>query len=336
MLAGYILEHIVGIILILTAVCSFPTMNRWRLRVIERATIVFHDCAVFFAFSVEIAATILLLREETGISTSGMGDATVRITQAVSLLVLLPTAYLFLLNAYVEHGRSGCEHSTRDKHRARQIVELKSVNRLPIEALEDKEASKPQRLVFAVLVWLLSFWPFYSSVYTLAGPSKIGSEPNSAITPGQFQEIQNMCLSGIHDISPAEIAAMAAFEIFGYLFFSLLVLGRIIWLGVAKHHQQLRPYLAARQWLASKTGQRSVLVINVVCMALIPMTACGLLWTVFRTRQLQMDMATKVGGVDTDGQWTFGQIIAVTVFVPVVLELWNACREEQCRGQDTA
>jgi hypothetical protein len=44
-------------------------------------------------------------------------------------------------------------------------------------------------------------------------------------------------------------------------------------------------------------------------------------WAFFRLRQLQSDMTQAAGGSFPDGQWTFGQIVATVVFIPVAVEI---------------
>jgi hypothetical protein len=65
----------------------------------------------------------------------------------------------------------------------------------------------------------------------------------------------------------------------------------------------------------------SFLVCIVVSIALVVQ-----FWALFRFRQLQRDMIEAAGGDFSDEQWTFGQIVAVAVFVPVLAEvmfLWK-------------
>jgi hypothetical protein len=44
-------------------------------------------------------------------------------------------------------------------------------------------------------------------------------------------------------------------------------------------------------------------------------------WAFFRLRQFQSDMIKAAGGRFPDEQWTFGQIVAVVVFLPVATEV---------------
>jgi len=56
----------------------------------------------------------------------------------------------------------------------------------------------------------------------------------------------------------------------------------------------------------------------------IPITATSQLWTILRLRGFQEQVSQASRNQDTDGQWTFGQIAAMTIFVPVLVESWFA------------
>ncbi len=44
------------------------------------------------------------------------------------------------------------------------------------------------------------------------------------------------------------------------------------------------------------------------------------IWGVFRMRNVQEALANAMGINYTDNQWTFGQIVAVVIFAPVIVE----------------
>lgn len=79
------------------------------LPVLRRCLEAYHDCTAFLTFSIQIAAIVVLVQVDFGISTESMGDATVRIAQAVSALTLLPLAYAIVL---LDHSRDPEESST--------------------------------------------------------------------------------------------------------------------------------------------------------------------------------------------------------------------------------
>ena len=44
------------------------------------------------------------------------------------------------------------------------------------------------------------------------------------------------------------------------------------------------------------------------------------LWAILRFRAMQRALATSTGSSDQDNSWSFGQIVAVVLFLPVLLE----------------
>lgn len=146
MIIGYLLEQALG--LLLTGACLLAKhheLTRPKL-ICERSLVSFVDCATFFAFSIEIAALVVLMKEDFGISTSSMGDATVRITQAVSVLVLLPILYAVVPGLSQPLGGAGSESPTAEKD----------------EQKKDSDSQSSRRFLLLVLCWLLAFYPFYS------------------------------------------------------------------------------------------------------------------------------------------------------------------------------
>ncbi|KAK5700070.1 hypothetical protein LTR97_006205 [Elasticomyces elasticus] len=325
MLIAYVLEQALGLGLALTF-CMLrlggtkkrPVLNLVALRALDS----FHDCATFFAFSIQLAAIVVLVRENFGISTAGMGDATVRVTQAISVLVLLPLGYNMLVPTF---GPS-------DQHQElAQANELEDETRLEKKKNRDP-AANTQRFLLFVVCWLLAFYPFQSAMNSWFGTSKIGSSSTAVISPEDFAEIGNMCTEGMQQISGTENALMAAFEILAFVPLSTLVLGRVLWLGIEKHHHGSRFYVILeslrKKHLSVKAGEG----LQMACFVAIPLLASGLLWTVFRAQRLQMDMASVLESGDSDHQWTFGQVVAVTLFAPILVETWNAYTEG--RGQE--
>jgi len=153
MIVKYFLQQTLGLLLTLGAVTvsvlglEDKTKDLWL-----RALDSYHDCSTFFTFSFQIAAIVVLVREDFGISTSGMGDATVRITQAASVLVLLPLLYLMLLPRL------------RDD--------------LVREAKRSTTHDQPsQRFCLFVLCWVLALYPFYSKMNGAFGPSQANNKP---------------------------------------------------------------------------------------------------------------------------------------------------------------
>lgn len=317
MIAGYFLEQVLGLILAIVVITSSRSKSSSFRNVSERSLGSFHDCATFFAFSIQIAAIVVLMREDLGISTTAMGDSTVRITQAVSVLVLLPLLYTLI--ALSKHD----EHAGQDSTSAEKAEEIGESSR---------EASQQQRFVLLVLCWLLAFYPFFSKMNAVFRSWPSGIIPQTG--PNSFGVIEDMCTKRVAKLSVAESGLMTAFEILSYVPLSVIILGRVFWLGLEKHHSDSKTFATLLDWRHKYLKNRTAAWMRTGCLAAIPLLACGLLWTVLRTQRFQQQIAAAIcnGGTncgDTDAQWTFGQVVAITIFAPVVVETWSAVRESR-------
>lgn len=315
MLVAYVLEHIIGLAIALAYFISMNPEQGKASYISRRCLEVFHDCSAFLAFSIQIAAIVVLVKVDFGLGTENMGDATVRITQAVSVLTLLPLAYATVLMHYSSNTDDPLETL---EHPARPRLDREFI-----------QASK--RFVLLIICGLLSLYPFYSKMNSVFGPSKIGTpsrgQPKPVMSSEQFAEIERICYKDVQVFSKAEDRFMTAVAIIAYIPLSLLAYGRIIVLGMRKHHSQSRIYAKIATIFHGEVARRLRQGL-VLLVGAIPLLASGLLWTVIRVQNFQKQMASAVGNNFADGHWTFGQVVAVTVFVPVLVEAWF-CYSEQ-------
>lgn len=304
MILGYILSNALGLIfastLLLLAHVSRVSEAKDQSKIsIDRLKYAltqgcssFYDSAVFLAFSIQIASIVMLARLDFGISASGMGDSTAKITWAVSLLTLLPLLYI----AYLPQLLQGPN----------------------IEKRSSKQNRK-QNMRFGLfsLCWLLSMYPFYSKMVGYFGPSLIGNGPQQVISDDEWSAISVACTANIQNISSKELKAMEFFGVTGSLFVCICALLKIIWLGMQRQHEDSRFV----HWIRThRVDVGSKLAI--MFLVLLPIFAVSQIWTILRLRRFQADISKNTGNVDFDSQWTFGQIAAITVFVPVLVECW--------------
>ena len=307
MIAGYIIENALGLILVLSLfllrrripehqqVSSAAPLGR-HMAVAIRGCDSFHDCAVFFTFSIQLACIVVLARLDFGISAIGMGDSTAKITWAISLLTMLPITYVAF-----NPGLLRC-----------QSAETPSRNQ------KSKDRKADLRFLLFALCLLLFIYPFLSRMMETFGPSMIGGN-NKIISTKEWDVIQSMCLANVDPITSNEVVAMDVFSVAGSLFVCSLGLGKVIWLAIKKHHGESRfvQYFHNKnsKWMHSTQLALALFVP-------VPLIAVSQLWTVFRLRRFQEQVSANSGNVDLDAQWTFGQIVAVTIFVPVLVECW--------------
>ena len=149
------------------------------------------------------------------------------------------------------------------------------------------------------------------------GPSMISGN-NKIISTKKWDFIQSMCLAKVDPTTSNEIVAMDIFSsVAGSLFVCSLGLGKVIWLAIKIYHGESRFV----QYFHNKNSKWMHSTQLALALAVpVPLIAVSQLWTVFRLRRFQEQVLANSGNVDLDAQWTFGQIVAVTIFVPVDVE----------------
>lgn len=307
MILGYILANVMGFFFALALFASIQssritegkerqTTSTGRLRyVLTQGCSCFYDSAIFLSFSVQIASIVMLARLDFGISASGMGDSTAKITWAVSLLTLLPLLYVAFLPQLLQSP----ENEKSDRETSRQ------------------GAKQTLRFGLFSLCWLLSMYPFYSKMVGYFGPSLIGDGPHQAITDDDWNTISTMCTADVEGISSQELVAMQFFGVGGSLFVCICALLKVTLLGLHRQHEDSK----AVQWIRKRRGSVGPRI-SVLFLVLLPIFAISQFWTIVRLRRFQYDISYNTGNTNSDSDWTFGQIAAITVFFPVAVECW--------------
>ena len=306
MIIGYTIENVVGLILALLLYIILEKTNNERrigrsksldryIPVLRRGCSSFYDCAVFFTFSIQLACIVVLARLDFGINASGMGDSTAKITWAVSLLTILPPMYVAF--------------------NPRLLREPQPEPVGTLKGQQCKNRKEQLRFLLFALCWLLSIYPFLSRMMETFGQSAINSR---IISANEWDSIEASCTAGVDTVSDRELLAMNVFSVAGSLFVSLVTLTKITWLALQRHHEDSRPVRRVHGvWVRNRARLRQSPIVLFVA---IPIIAASQLWIVFRLRGFQKQVARNAGNYDSDGQWTFGQIAAVTIFVPVAVE----------------
>lgn len=318
MMVGYVLDQALGLILATCVLWAASRKEQWRRlhQIAARSLKSFYDCAVLLAFSIEVASLIFLIKEDYGISTSGMGEDTVRITQAVSVLVVLPLVYGIVI---LRPDEPANELSTKSEK-----TDAAAGKSQPSD--EEREWHS-QRFMLLVFCWAPAYYPFYSKMIATFGPSKISNHSNAAMTPGQYETVENLCFEGVNAITATENLLMGVFVILAYIPLSLFIVAEILWVGVKRNHRGSKTYRRLQtfreEFLKPRARQ-----LKWATLIIVPLLAAGLLWSIFRAQEVQRQLTAAIGGSDRDNSWTFGQVVAVTVFAPVLVDAWSAYVKE--------
>ena len=277
----------------------------------------YHDGSTFLAFSVQIASIVVLTQNDFGLSSQGLGAVTLEITWTTSLLTLLPLVYCTFVPALCRSADSPVQQSDRDAPRKAQ-----------------RHEKEKMRVYLFMICWLLSVYPFLSRMIETFAPSKIGSNDGAVISNEDWLVIESICVGGVQAVSNAEVNAYMAFGIAGWLIMAAFALYIPVAIGVKSHF----PDSAFAHFLQSDSrhdfqsksverGRKRSKALMLLLAVIIPVTAAVELAAVFRSRGYQAAIAESGGYTDADVEWTFGQIIAVLIFAPVLSKAWCAWRE---------
>lgn len=188
MLVGYFSPHILAMVRVLPTYRSITRPSHTKVGLVARRALKFLlDCSAFFVAPVQIATIIFLIRQDFGVSTSGMENATISILQAVSLLVLLPLAHrLCLPKKYNKFDTTSGQYP----------------------AYQDAKPSTE----FAILMfcWLLGLCPFYSQTNAALGPSRCASATPALSATLGLRRSKDLGFSQLQVVKNAEQGLMLA------------------------------------------------------------------------------------------------------------------------------
>jgi hypothetical protein len=310
MIIGYLFETFLGFsfALGLEVIRSTPSadpsrrLKKYR-AVILRGCSVFYDCAIYFAASIQIACVVVLVRKDYGISADSLGGLTVQITWAVALLSLLPLLYpLVMLDIFVTRGSE--------------------------KELEEAETSSTRhefRFYLFSACWVLFLYTFVSRMIGDFAPSQIGQGAGpggtTLINTTDWDTVNELCFSGVQQLTYSETMVMEGFGIAGSIILSLFIVCPFLWTilqsldpSVVRLVERKFP-VAWKNWSLQSLAPRAILV-------LIPLLTVPEIWGVFRIRDVQQALTDTMGVEYTDNQWTFGQVVAVVIFAPVIVEVF--------------
>jgi hypothetical protein len=260
----------------------------------------FFDSAVYFALAIEIATTTILVAKDYESTITAFGDYESRIATIACTLCLLPLTYPIIILSYPS---SPCDKDTRDKQAYRKCL-------------------------FCIAV-LASVYPFLSQSVRTWTPTQIGDGRGDGgvtyVDTHDWDIVEKVCIGTVEYLTERENTIIGAFQMVASLFvilFSICILVppalRRLSYRYGDDHPIRKPMTAFCSRL-SRTCQQSplkyILLVVPVCLA------APLLWGFWRIRTLQTQLAMATGREYEGDEWGFGQVMAITIFVPVAAEM---------------
>lgn len=288
---------------------GWANSNKMWAQIAERCLMTFFDCAVYFSAALEIASILVLVRKDYSISLLDFGAFEAKMTWAISTACILPLLYpMSMLPG------TGSEHKFRWS-------------------------------MFSVVV-LLFFYPFYSQCIHNWEPPQVGTgtpgpQGEPGITTEEYQVLYTLCFGNEDPFPDRESSILAVSELLAdciVFAFAIYHAARYLMTKYRMNHPSLLQhrfiesyyptagapsYYLSRSIRNLKEHGRRLTVRKSVCFVvfMLPLTlAILLLRAVLILRGAQSYLAMATNSPYADNDWTFGQIIAVAAFVPVVID----------------
>jgi len=293
---GYMLSSFIGTVLSPLLFVVSSHLGPTALSITTAGISSFFDSAAYFAFAIQIATIATLASKDFETKTTSFGDYEVTIAGVVSVLCLIPLIPpLILLSAATPSIR------TRRTYRL---------------------------LLFALAV-TPSTGPFLEQSIRNFGPSEIGEGKGDGgktyVTDKEWGAINTLCFGGIVYTTDNEDYILSIFQMAGSLFVFLFTVG----FSIPTILQQIRYVFGEENPFQQRFGgwvdwASGICWLRAMRWALLGLPFClavPLLWGFWRLRGLQAQLSASMGAEYRADEWGFGQVMAITVFVPVAAEM---------------
>jgi len=155
-------------------------------------------------------------------------------------------------------------------------------------------------------------------------PSQVGegAGPNgqTIVTFDEMSALTGLCLSDVSVLTLKEQRVLNAFGAAGSILISIYGVGYLAWFMLKRLDEDQE--LSVTKKIASGLGWIQKSQLFIVCLTvLIPLLTVPQFWGIFRLRGIQRALAGATSNAYVDNQWTFGQVVSVTIFAPVLTEV---------------
>lgn len=189
------------------------------------------------------------------------------------------------------------------------------------------------RLWFFSAAAVTSLYPFFSSCMRYWAPSVVGEgaggDGATYVTNAEWGAVTHVCFGHIVRFpSRSNVEGIAlgvihlASGLFVFLYAASIVLPSILHIIDVITGGQGGPFRQGIRALCQRVSRVCQQPAVMYVMIIVPLClAAGLMWAFWMLRTLQQQLASTAGGPYDGDEWGFGQVMAITVFVPVGAEM---------------
>lgn len=289
-------------------------LKTWTKKPLERGFEAFFTSAVYFTMSILIGSNYALVKRDYEISANGFGILQLQITSAITVVSALPLLYPIIIRPEQEQRVSHSDLATARKEAYNRTLREKF------------------RLILLGLVLALFIYPFLSQCIHNWAPTDVGEDNGpdgtTIVKAREWAKLTATCFGEVDPITVIENKVILTFELLGSLCFIFTVLWTFV--RLLFREQTIGRYQCIMQNHIVVITRRMLNIFTVtpgfwlLCrISLLIGTlllSIPLLWAIFRLREVQKALATATASVYLDNEWSFGQVVALAVFAPVLFD----------------
>ena len=152
--------------------------------------------------------------------------------------------------------------------------------------------------------------------------TKVGDGPDNVISDDQWGLVESVCLRGVSGITRFEESVAQAFGILGWVFVSTFAL--YVFTELAVSNRSIFPTRRSLLPSSPSEGEDEIKrfggCLPIILVVFVTTITIGHLWAFKIYQGLQIQVAEQSGNADSDGNWTFGQIVATLLLAPLIAD----------------
>lgn len=172
------------------------------------------------------------------------------------------------------------------------------------------------RLCMTALAFILFLITFICRMISTYSDRQVGSTSDAVVTNDEAWQLEVLCFGGSANLSPAGSMVVEVFSVGASLWISCNIVLVLIDQCLSGSGQSA----IARAWQRLTRALKSDISGTAISVSALILWSTPLFWALLSLRSRQKMFATSINQASGGDVWTFGQIIAVIVFLPVLNE----------------